>query len=332
MAGTGITTSSDLSYRQQAQIVQKLLAETYRLEVFGKYATGQTLKARNTMTMKWKGYDKLPIIKTAAVEGVTPTSQKLTSRDVSLTLKQLISVQELTDVMDDTHEDDIFNVQTERGAKQMAQSIEFDSFATLKACSNVFYANGAAVTDVNTVLTATIQKKVLRALKRQDTGLITKKVSSTPNFNTESVLPGIIAVGHTDLEGDIRAMTGFIDAKEYGNTKPEEGEIGAVGQVRYILTNICEADTDAGGVKGTMVSTSGTSADVYSVIYFGADAWDRVAFKGAFAATPMILKPNVARHGDPAGQRGSVAFKTMIGTVILNDTHMAVVKCAATDL
>ena len=329
---TGITTSSDLTYRQQAQIVQKLLKETYALEVFGKYATGQTLKARNTMTMKWRGYSKLPIIKVASVEGVTPVSQKLTPRDVTLTLKQLISVQELTDIMDDTHEDDIFSVQVERGAKQMAQSVEYDSYSTLKACSNVFYANGSAVTDVNTALTEALQNKILRALKRQDTGLITKKVSSTINFNTENVLPGIIAVGHTDLEGNIRAMTNFIDAKEYGNTKPEEGEIGAVGQVRYILTNICESDADAGGAKGAMVSTSGTSADVYSVIYFGADAWDRVAFRGVFAATPMVLKPNVARGGDAAGQRGSVAFKTMIGTVILSDQYMAVAKVAATDL
>ena len=329
---TGITTSSDLSYRQQAQIVTKLLKEAYPLEVFGKYATGQTLKARNTMTMKWRGYDKFPLIKTAAVEGVTPTSQKMTMRDVSLTLKQLISVQELTDIMDDTHEDDIFSVQVERGAKQMVQSIEYDSFATLKACSNVFYANGTATTDVNTVLTEALQKKILRALKRQDTSLITKKVSSTTNFNTENVLPGIIAVTHTDLEGDIRAMTNFIDAKEYGSQKPEEGEIGAVGQVRYILTNICEADIDGGGAKGTMVSTNGVKADVYSVIYFGADAWDRVAFKGVFAATPMVLKPNIARGGDPAGQRGSVSFKTMIGTVILNDAFMSVAKVAATDL
>lgn len=329
---TGITTSSDLTYRQQAQIVQKLLVEAYPLEVFGRYATGQTLKARNTMTMKWRGYDKFDFIRTAAVEGVTPTSQKLTSRDVSLTLKQLISVQELTDIMDDTHEDDIFSVQVERGAKQMMQSIEFDTYSTLKACSNVFYANGTAVTDVNTALTETLQKKILRALKRQDTGLITKKIASSPNFNTENVLPGIIAICHTDLEGDIRAMTNFIDAKEYGNQKAEEGEVGAVGQVRYILTNICEPDADGGGAKGAMVSTGGTSADVYSVIYFGADAWDRVAFKGLFAATPMILKPNVARGGDPAGQRGSVSFKTMIGTVILNDAHMAVAKVAATDL
>lgn len=329
---TGITTSSDLSYRQQAQIVQKLLVEMYALEAFGKYATGQTLKARNTMTMKWRGYDKFPLLKTAALEGVTPTSQKLTPRDVTLTLKQLISVQELTDVMDDTHEDDIFSVQVERGAKQLAQSIEYDTYATLKACSNVFYSNGAGVGSVNTPLTEPLQKKILRALKRQDTGLITKKISSSPNFNNESVLPGIIAIGHTDLEGDIRAMPDFIDAKEYGNTKPEEGEIGAVGQVRYILTNICEPDIDLGAAKGSMVSTGGTSADVYSMIYFGTDAWDKVAFKGVFAATPLILKPNVARGGDPAGQRGSVAFKTMIGTVILNDAHMAVAKVAASDL
>lgn len=320
----------DISYRQQAFAVETILKEAYSLEIFGKYMKGQTLPDRSTNTMSWRGYNKLPLIKTAAAEGVTPTSTKLVPRDVSLTLKQLISIIEITDKIADTAEDPILKIASERGGKQMIQSVEWDRYATLRACSNVFYANGAGLSAVNTTITAAMQKKIVRALKRQDTSPVTKKISSTPNFNSESILPAFIAIGHTDLENAIRDMTGFIDAKEYGGGEP--GEVGSVGPCRYFLSNLFDAEADAGGAKGTMVSTTGVNADVYSLVYFGEDAWDSVAFRGLFAATPMVLNPNTPRGGDPAGQRGSVAFKTRIGTVILNDAWMAVLKVAAVDL
>jgi len=324
----------DITYRQQAYAVKTLLKEAYALEILGKYMKGQTLPNNSTNTMSWRGYSKLPLIKTAAVEGVTPNSTKLIPRNVSLTLKQLISIIEITDTIADTVEDPILTIASERGGKQMIQSIEWDRFVTLAAGSNVFYANGTAVSAVNTAITATLQKKIVRALKRQDANTVTKRISSTPDFNTESTLPGFIAVAHTDLEGDIRAMTDFIDAKEYGGGKMDQGELGSVGPCRYFLSNLYTVDTgaDAGGAKGSMVSTSGVSADVYSIIYFGEDAWDSVAFRGMFSATPMVLNPNTPRGGDPAGQRGSVAFKSRIGTVITNDAWMAVAKVAATDL
>jgi len=203
----------------------------------------------------------------------------------------------------------------------------------VKAGTNKFYANGAARTSVNTAISASLQKKVVRALKRQNASKITSIIKSSPDFNTEAVLPSYVALGHTDLENDIRSMTGFIDAKDYGHgATPFEGEVGAVGDVRYILSNIFTAYADGGGAAGSMVSTSGTSADVYPVVYMGRDAWAGVALKGKFAVTPMVMNPNKPSKSDPLGQRGSVSWKTMQGAVILNDAFMAVVECAATDL
>jgi N4-gp56 family major capsid protein len=66
-------------------------------------------------------------------------------------------------------------------------------------------------------------------------------------------------------------------------------------------------------------------------MYFGRDAYGIVALKGKFAITPMVLNPGTPRGGDNLGQRGSVGWKTMQGTVILNDAWMAVYECACTD-
>ena len=283
--------------------------------------------------MTFRRYLALNLATTPLVEGVTPTSKKLTKEDVSVTLEQYGDLVETTDVVEDTHEDPILKETVGILGEQAAQTIETIRYNVLKACTNKFYANGSARTSVNTALTTALQKKIVRGLKRQNAMMMTTIIKSTPDFNTENVSPCYVAVTHTDLENDIRAMTGFIDTKDYGHaTTPFEGEIGAVGQVRYILSNIFVAYANGGGAAGAMVSTGGTLADVYPVIYLGKDAWAGVALKGKFAITPMVINPNRPSKSDPLGQRGSVAWKTMQQAVILNDAFMAVAEVAATDL
>lgn len=81
-----------------------------------------------------------------------------------------------------------------------------------------------------------------------------------------------------------------------------------------------------------MISTTGTAADVYPIIYLAPDAFGLVPLKGANAITPMVMIPNTPRGGDPLGQRGSVAWKTYFTAVILNNGWMARAEVAAIEL
>ena len=323
----------DISPRTAAYAAKEMLTRALPLLVLEKFMQAKTLPANSSKTMTFRRYNSLAVNVTPLVEGVTPTSKKITHTDVTVTLDQLGDLVELTDVIADTHEDPILMEFSGIIGEQAAQSIETKRFNVLKAGTNKFYANGVAGrTSVVAAITAADQKKIIRALKRQNAMPITSIVKSTPSFNTESVLPSYVGIGHTDLENDIRAMTGFIDVKDYGQTKPMEGEIGAVGPVRYILSNIFTAYADGGGAAGSMVSTSGVSADVYPIIYMAKNAWAGVALKGAFAIHPTVINPSTVSKSDPLGQRGSIGWKTMQCAVILNDAWMAVAEVAATDL
>ena len=323
----------DITPRTAAYAPKELLKRGLPLLVLEKFMQGKTLPGNSTKSMNWRRYNSLPIVPAAnIVEGVTPTAQKLTVTDVSITLSQMGGLTELTDVIQDTHEDPVLKEMTVIVGEQIAQSVETLRYGVLKATTNKFYANGAVRTDVNTAIASAIQKKIIRALKRQNAMKITNIIKSTPSFNTESVLPCYVGITHTDMENDIRGMTGFIDAKDYGNTTPMEGEIGAVGDVRYMISNIFTSYPDAGAAKGAMVSTSGTDADVYPILYLGRDAWAGVALKGAFAVTPTVINPSTKDKSDPLGQRGYVGWLTMQGAVILNDLWMACLESAATDL
>jgi N4-gp56 family major capsid protein len=325
-------TYGDITPRTAAFASKEMLRRGLPLLVLEKFMDGKPLPANNTKSISFRRYEALALATTPLTEGVTPTSKKLTNTDVSVTLEQYGDLVEITDVIQDTHEDEVLRETTEILGEQAAQTIETIRYNVLKAGTNKFYSNGAARSAVNTALTAGLQKKIVRALKRQNSMMMTKVIKSTPEFNTEAVRPSYVGLTHTDLTDDIRGMEGFIDAKDYGHgTTPWEGEIGSVGDVRYIVSNIFTAYADAGGAKGAMVSTSGTSADVYPVIYLGKHAWAGVALKGRFAITPMVINP-VPSKSDPLGQRGSVSWKTMQQALILNDAFMAVAEVAATDL
>jgi N4-gp56 family major capsid protein len=140
-----------------------------------------------------------------------------------------------------------------------------------------------------------------------------------------------VALCHVDLKSDIRSLSGFIDVKDYGSVSAWESEIGACEDVRYLHSTIFSPYADGGGAKGAMLSTSGTSADVYPIMYVGKDSYGLVALKGKYAITPMVVNPGIATDSDPLGQRGWVSWKTMQTAVILNDAWFGILETACTN-
>lgn len=262
-------------------------------------------------------------------EGVTPAGKRLTFQDYTLTLIQLGDYVPLTDIIDMTHEDDVLAQMMEVMAESAAQTLETFRYNVLKAGTNVFFANGASRSAVNTVVTLDLQRTVTTGLTRQNAKPITSIVPSGMNYRMEPVEASFVGLVHPDMETNIRQMSGFIPTKQYGTVTPWENEIGAVERVRYLSSTIYTPFPDAGGARGTMRSTSGTSADVYPIIYLARDAYAIISLKGDQAITPMVVNPKPAA-GDPLGQRGTVAWKTLTQCAILNDSFMARLEASAT--
>ena len=187
-------------------------------------------------------------------------------------------------------------------------------------------------------LSLNLQRRVIRALKRQLAQPLTSVVSASPNFNTTPIAPSYIAVTHTDCEADIREMPGFVPVEQYGSYKPLEGEIGSVEGVRYLTTTILEPFEGAGApsLPSRPVLESTACADVYPIFFFGKDAFGVTPFAkdkgGPSPVTPQVLNPNVPRGGDPLGQRGSIGWKALRTGAILYDFWMARVEVAVSRL
>lgn len=294
-----------------------------------KFGQAKPLPENSTKVMKFRRYNALPNTPQALTEGVTPAGQNLTVTDVTATLTQYGDKVTITDVILDTHEDQTLNEAVNLLGEQAAQMIEKMRFGVLKAGTNVLYANGSARNAVNTPITITLQRRAVRALKRQNARFITSIIRSTPSFGTENVAPGFVALIHPDLESDVRQLSGFVPAEKYGSMTPWENELGKCEDVRYVSSTIFEPWADAGGAAGgTVLSTSGTSADVYPVLFVARDAYAIVALKGMFALTPMVVNPKPS-DSDPLAQRGHVGWKAMQTCVILNDAWMVRGEVAA---
>lgn len=329
------TTYGDISPAVAASSLVEMLKRGQPHLIIQQFGQAKPLRKNDTDTRKFRRYERLSAATTPLTEGVTPTGSTPTTTDYTATLNQYGDFLTLTDKIADMHTDPVLKEYSGMIGEQAALTVETIAFGVLKAGTTVYFANGSARTDVNTALTLNLQRKATRGLKRQLARPFTTKLSSSPSFNTESVLPSFIGLVHPDMEPTVRGLPGFKDVVDYGSATPYESEIGAVENVRYLTSTVFEAWADGGGAKAgsgtTMISTTGTNADVYPVLYLSPDAFGNVPLKGQNAMTPMVLNPK-PRGGDPLGQRGSVGWKTYYTCVILNQAWMARVECAVPEL
>lgn len=330
-------TDAGVSPRTNVYAERQMLKHAMPVRILDKFGMMRPMPKNKTQVIKFRRPRIFTAATTPLVEGVTPTATQFSYEDVEATIKQYGQVVEITDVIEDTHEDPVLNDATIQAGENIGRTLEALDWGILRAGTNVFFTNGSVRSSVNTPMTLSKQRAVIRALKAQKAYKITRILSASVNYGTKAVEAAYVAVHHTDVEQDIRTMAGFLPTSEYGQRTPiNEYELGSVEDVRYICSPDLSSFLDAGGAfngSGTeMVSNLGTSADVYPMLFIGRDAYGIVPLRGQGAISPTILRPGVRDKSDPLGQRGYVGWKTWHTAVILNQVWMARVEAAVTAL
>jgi N4-gp56 family major capsid protein len=343
-----VVTYGDISPAVAAYSVVRMLKRAMPYLHLEKFGQTYVLPLNSTQTAKFRRYFLagasgaagpdtgsfyIPVATTPLVEGVTPSGSVLANQDYTVTLAQYGDFITTTDVIEDTHTDNVLQQATDILGEQAAVTVETLRFNVLKAGTNVFYANGVASRDlIATAFALKDQRAVTTALNRQNAKKITSVVASTADFNTKSVEASYMAVCHPDLETDLRSATGFKVVADYGpHTTPFEGEIGSLEQVRYLTSTVIAPWVDSGAAVGAtgLVSTGGVKVDVYPILIFARDCFGIVPLKGKSSMTPMVVNPKPAA-GDPLAQRGTVGWKLWTATVILQDAWMARLEVGST--
>lgn len=345
-------TYGDISPAVAAYSVVRMLKRAVPLLQLERFGQAYPLPTNSTQTAKFRRYYltgatgaagsgsgsfNAPVAITPLVEGVTPAGNTLANTDYTVTLAQYGDFITITDVIMDTHTDNVLAEATDILGEQSALTVETLRFNVLKAGTNVFYANNVAGrSTVASAIAIADQRRVTTALARQNAKKITNVIGSTPDYNTKSVEAGYFAVCHPDLESDLRNMSGFKPVSDYGpHSSPMEGEIGSFEMVRYLASTVIAPFLGTGVVTASAATLrhsdagTGDKVDVYPVLYFARDAFGIVPLKGKSSMTPMVVNPKPAA-GDPLAQRGTVGWKLWTATVILQELFMARLEVGAT--
>ena len=330
---TDVTIYGDISPRTAAKAMVPLLRRHTEKMILQKLGQTYVLPTKSSIVAKFRRYNALNLATTALVEGVTPSGQKPTVTDYTATLEQFGDFVAYSDVIQDTHEDPVLQEFGNLCIQQASETVETLIWNVVKAGTNVGYTNGG-ITTVNTPISLQAQRTATSALLRQRGQYITEIVSPSPNYSTYPVEAAFVAVCHSDVTNDIRNMEGFVPTSKYGsNMKAWANEIGSVEDVRYVRSVLFTPFAGATGVYGgasTTMRNTASFADVYTVLYFSTDAFGFVPLKGSNALSLIAHNPGSAGSADALNQRGTLGWKTMQTSVILNDLWIYRLMCAVT--
>lgn len=330
------STYGDISQRTAAWAATEMLEHARPILVLSDYGQSKPMPRNKAEQVKFRRPVPYVVSTTQLTEGVTPTSHKTKYVDVPATMGQYGDLAEITDRVDDLAEDPVLKDMSVLSGEQAAETIEMVTWGVIKGGTNVIYASAAdtARSDVDAPVTLGVQRSATRFLNAQRGRKITSKMASTVQYGSEPVDAAFLAFGHTDLDSDIRDMTGYTPVEKYGSMKPLPYEVGKVENVRYILTPLLGPFLAAGAVVGTsgMIADDATNVDVYPIVIIAKEAYGCIPLRGAGAIHPTVLNPGVASKSDPLGQRGYVGWKTWYVAVVLNQAWMVRLEVGASEL
>lgn len=329
------TQYGDISPRVGIHAVAKFLAHAQNQLVLEKFAMNEPLPKNKGLTIKWRRAVPFDVSNVALTEGVTPTPQILEYEDVSATISQYGSWVPFTDVIQDTHEDPNLSKMTELCSQQAAAVKEMLIWGVIRAGTNVIYT-GSATSRVTVLapLDENDLRLAQRELKANHAAHITRMIGASEKVATEPVAPGFLAFSHTNLEQDLRDLTGFVVREKYASYSPvSEYEIGKFEDIRFILTPHMEPFFGAGSGTTTGVLNTNSAVDVYPLIIVGQDAYGVTALKGMEAVALAVKNPKMGdSYEDPLGQRGFVSWKMWYVATRLNESWMVRIETAVTAL
>jgi len=334
MAGEHVYTSPGITPRTNLYAEAKMLRYADRVRILDRFAKPYKMPKNKTDTVKWRRPVPFDEVTTPLAEGVTPAGSTFRYEDVEAQLQEYGDVSYFTNRIEDFSEDPVANDMMEQHGRNIGRTLEALDWGVLQGGTSVFYANSTARTNVNTAISLSKQRAVTRFLKAQKAMKFTQMLAPGPNYATIATEASFWAVGHTDLESDIRNLPGFLPVAQYTSQRSVmEYELGRVEDVRYCLSP--DLDPILAGGSATlngMVAADATNVDIYPIIYMGEEAWTEVALRGQGSVEPKMVPVNQLSIANPLGQRGSIGWRTYHVAAILNELWMARLECGATDL
>ena len=331
----------DLSTEDALTIQSKMLPIAKKNLTFARFAQKDSKGTNEGNTIRHRRYKKFAINETPLGEGVTPDFDTLESEVISHSVRQYGRYTPVTDLMELLGQDPFVSIITDRQAIQAAETMDMLAYKHFRSPSNVIFSNGSARNAVNTTLHADGEEfdQAIRYLENNDAVKMTEMQSASPGQETQPIRAGFIAICHPNLRYDLEQINGFVPVEKYADSGAiMEYEMGSYNGIRFIATTqAIPFDRDgstaagAGASGGTNVIEKGGTAEVYPIVIFAKDSVGTATIGGMDSIVPKVVKPTPSGT-DPLGQRGTVGYTFMFGSVVLNEDWMISVETAVSTI
>jgi len=205
--------------------------------------------------------------------------------------------------------------------------------------NTTIYRSNAETADgsIDTALLESDVQYAVNWINRNDGLFFTDQTFGSDNYDTHPVEFAFKGICHPDVEEDIRSMTSFIPAAEYGaHTQLERFEFGKTGRVRWVSSSDVSIETGIGadvgstGLRST-VGTAGNDVDIYNTLIYAQDAYGSVGLDTRHVKEVYVAGDNVPgiivvnrtsgpqNTADPLDEQRTMGWKSWHAAKVLSE-------------
>ena len=307
MAGSN-TSTTEVSAGVNNFYDRTMLIKAKPLLVHTRWAQVKDLPRGNSAVIKFRRYTLLSAATTSLTEGTTPSGSQLSVTDITSTVAQYGDFITLTDFLQITTLDPILTETAEILGQQAGNTLDQLTRDVIVAGTTVQYASTAttrATISASMKVTRSEIREAVRTLQGNEATKITSMVNPSDGFNTSPLNAAYIGIISHNTLFDLKDVTGFIPVEEYANKNDVmEGEVGAMDDVRFVMTTNAKTFSSTVTVHATMIIASN---------FYGISRISGEAMKN-------IIKPlGSAGTADPLDQRSTSGWKATFVATILNE-------------
>ena len=340
-------------------LMRGLLRAAERVMPFYNGVVQSTLESmKGSLSVKWRRLENLAVATTALTElAGNQTAYFLGRTSATPTFTDITATaQKYGNFITYTEELDIGNVNSK--SMDLMDKLGENAGHSLNVLQSQIFDNASLIRFANSVadnsaigaamVLADVRASV-NTLNRNSARKFFPMGEGSVKIGTNVIRESYMGICHTDVEEDIRDMTGFVAVEAYASHVPVlVGEFGHVNGVRWASTPIANISTGAGGASanGLRGANVGTH-DVYDSFIYGRDSVGAVGLGTKHATeiyratdqnparVPAVIAinhpPGSSGSADPFDELGTVAWKAWHTGAILDSDWIVMLRTAATD-
>ncbi len=293
-------TSTDAMSPTMKEFYDTALLENAReVMVWNQFGKEQTIT--HGKTAEWRKFKTFAPALTPLTEGTTPEGSTLGMESVTAEISQYGDFVPVSDVLEyEAYDDVIFGATEEMGAAGGETNDLLTRNAVLSGTNVAFCPNFD--------FTKNKEEAVTKRAALTDTAVLTPKmVNKAATMLKKMKAPKIngyyVAIIHPSVAEDLRESDEWKEFHKHTAVQQIfKGEIGELHGVKFIESTTAKIYKREG------------KSNVYATIFFGKDAWGKLALEGA--GMEMIIKDK-SEIGGPLEQFSTVGYKFMHGAQIL---------------